>query len=659
MADGVATDDMLPTLREWFREAEDTSADARQESERARDYLDGRQLTSEQVATLAERGQPAVVDNRIRPKVSYIIGVEKRTRTDPRAYPRTPDHEQDANGATDALRYACDAAHFEETSPRVLEDMLVEGTGGVDVVYNEATGDIDVIQYPWDRLFWDPRSRNLDFSDAKYLGGVAWQDEDEILAKWPGSEDAIAAAHVLEASDATTYGDRPSATWGDKNRKRVRVIQLHWVDGEGWWSATFTGGGFLTPPAPSPYVDENGAPSCSMVLQSAYIDRENTRYGIVRDMFDLQDEVNKRRSKALHLMTVRTVIAEQGAVQDVDEARAQVAKPDGFVEVAPGMRFEIGDNVNLAQGHVLLLNEAKSALEGQGPNAFLMGKQSQGASGRAIMASQQGGVTEIEGTVLERFKTWKRRVYTAIWLRIRQFWTAEKWVRITDDERNAKFVGLNQPLTLSDALEDMPPEQQQAMVAQLGVMPGDPRLSQPVVNEDGSPVLRNDVSRVMVDVVIDEAPDVVTLQQEQFALLADLAKIPGLIPPDALIEASALRNKETLLKRMRPPTGPNGEPVPPPPPPEVVKMQAELEMKQQAAQMDAQMEAQRLQAQMAADQARLQAEIQAMQARAAAEIEIARQRAEADIQIARAKALADAELRAQQAMAASETATVQ
>ena len=652
-------DDLLRTLREWFRDAEDTSATGREESERARDYLDGRQLTAEQVATLEERGQPAVTDNRVRPKVNYILGVEKRTRTDPRAYPRTPEHEQDASGATDALRYACDTAHVEETAPLVLENMLVEGTGGVDVVYNQATGDIEVIHYPWDRLFWDPRSRNLDFSDAKYLGGVAWQDEDDVLAKWPAAEDAISGAHALEASDATTYGDRPTATWGDRNRKRVRVIQLHWVDADGWWSATFTGGGFLSEPALSPYVDEDGVPVCSMVLQSSHIDRENIRYGIVRDMFDLQDEVNKRRSKALHLMTVRTVIAEQGAVQDVDEARAQVAKPDGFVEIAPGMRFEIGDNVNLAQGHVLLLNEAKTALEGQGPNAFLMGKQSQGASGRAIMASQQGGVTEMEGTVLERFKNWKRRVYTAIWLRIRQFWDAERWVRVTDDERNVRFIGLNQPLILGDALAEMPPEQQAAIAAQLGLVPGDPRLSQPVMGEDGQPVRRNDVSRVMVDIVIDQAPDVVTLQQEQFALLADLAKIPGLIPPDALIEASALRNKDALLKRMRPPTGPDGQPVPPPPPPEVLRMQAELEMKQQSAQLDAQMEAAKLQAQIAADQARLQAEIQAMQARAAAEIEIARQKAEADIQIARAKAMADAELRAQSAMAAAETATVQ
>ena len=62
---------------------------------------------------------------------------------------------------------------------------------------------------------------------------------------------------------------------------------------------------------------------------------------MVRGLISLQDEINKRRSKALHLLSVRQVIAEQGAVPDVDKARREVAKPDGFIEVMPGLKFEI------------------------------------------------------------------------------------------------------------------------------------------------------------------------------------------------------------------------------------------------------------------------------------------------------------------------------
>ena len=58
-------------------------------------------------------------------------------------------------------------------------------------------------------------------------------------------------------------------------------------------------------------------------MQSGYVDRDNNRYGAIKDMIGPQDEINKRRSKALHLLTMRQVVAEQGAVEDVDAARAE------------------------------------------------------------------------------------------------------------------------------------------------------------------------------------------------------------------------------------------------------------------------------------------------------------------------------------------------
>ena len=79
-------------------------------------------------------------------------------------------------------------------------------------------------------------------------------------------------------------------------------------------------------------------------------DVDNQRYGMVRGLISLQDEINKRRSKALHLLSVHQVIAEKGAVQDVDKARRELARPDGFIEVASqGMRFEVLPTGELAK----------------------------------------------------------------------------------------------------------------------------------------------------------------------------------------------------------------------------------------------------------------------------------------------------------------------
>ena len=99
-----------------------------------------------------------------------------------------------------------------------------------------------------------------------------------------------------------------------------------------WFIATFTKGGYLTDPMPSPYIGRDGKPACSLILRSAYVDRENQRYGHVRDMISPQDEVNKRRSKALHPMSVRQTYGNQQAISDVDKAKRQLSRADGHVE---------------------------------------------------------------------------------------------------------------------------------------------------------------------------------------------------------------------------------------------------------------------------------------------------------------------------------------
>lgn len=570
-------EDIRARLVAWFENSESSTTNERTAAERDRDYVDGRQLTPEEEAALRARGQPALVLNHVRPKVNYLLGLEKRSRQDPKAYPRNPQDEKAAEAATDGIRYVCDENNFPEIASATWENMIVEGLGGSEIAVEDRYGEMCVVlrHIPWHRLFYDPFSAKSDFSDAKFVGSVAWMDEDDVLSRWPGASDAVEATYINSPGNSgDTFDDRPSVTaWADPKRKRIRVVQMWWREGGAWHVGTFTRGGWLEEPMQSPFQDEYGKPDCGLILQSAYVDRENRRYGVVRDMISPQDEINKRRSKALHLLSVRQIVAEQGAVQDVDAARREMAKPDGYVEVAPGFRFDVQQTADLAQGQTALLQEAKAELAAMGPNAAMVGRAGSSASGRAIALSQQGGAVEVDGAVLDQHRMWKRRVYRAIWNRIRQFWTAEKWVRVTDDERNVRFVGFNRQVTLADKLREMPPAEQQQIAQQLQLMPGDPRLEQ-VVDTENVP------ARMWVDIVVEEAPDVATLQQETFATLSEIAKGRPDVPFDLVIEAAPLRMdlKDKLLKRLRGKEAPNGgPPAPPPPPPEIVIAQAKME----------------------------------------------------------------------------------
>jgi len=517
-----------------FEAAEDATFAARQSSERCRDYYNGKQLSAAELLEYKKRGQPPIVNNRIRRKVDWLRGLEMQSRTDPRAFPRTPDHEQGAEAATDSIRYVCDNEDFDKKRSGVWDDILVEGYGGVEVVHkfkppmNEPK--ICINRYPFDRLFYDPHSREADFSDAQYKGAVVWSDAETVKRDYPRAKAAIDGL-LTDAGGSDTYDDRPSfKVWGDASRKRIRVVLIHYREDGIWKWAKFTKGAILDE-GESPYVDEDGESECPLIMQSAYVDRDNDRYGMVKDMLDLQDEVNKRRSKALHLLNSRQTIGEKGAVDSVKKMKLEMAKPDGHIEVQPEMRFEMMNTSDVTVGQFNLMEEAKAELDLMGANSGLAGKTEGNESGRAIMARQQGGMIEI-APLTDNLSHFTRAVYRAVWNRIRQYWTAEKWIRVTDDERNVRFVGLNQPVTLREKFNTMDEDAIQEIAYQMQLAPGDPRLD--MVAE-----VTNPVEEIDVDILLEEVPDQVTLAGETFEQLVNLATSrPDAIPMEILIESA-------------------------------------------------------------------------------------------------------------------------
>ena len=545
----------VASLQEWFEASENATVDARKEGERARDYINGIQLTAEERAALQKRGQPPVVINRVRRKVEFLLGLEVRQRTDPKAFPRTPQHEQEAEGATDAIRFVADNEDWDTKRTAVYDNMLGEGFGGVEVLHKQnGRGETEVVinHYPWDRLFYDPHSRKMDFSDARYRGVVLWQDETDFIAENPKMQNVVSQLYKDTGTD--TYDDRPPDVWVDAKRKRVRVILMWYRKGSEWHWCKFIKGQKLDG-GPSPYTDEDGASICPLILQSAYVDRNNARYGIVRDMFDPQDEVNKRRSKALHQSTSRQTVGIKGAVDSVAGMKRELSKPDGHVEIDSvvmeeaarvGMKpFEVLQNGDQTAAHLSLLQEAKNEIDMLGANSALAGETGESASGRAVLARQQGGMVEI-AHLLDKLHHFTREVYRHIWMRIRQFWNEERWVRVTDDERNVKFVGINRPVTLQEKLGEMDQEQVQQIALQMGLVPNDPRLGQVVE-------IANDVAKMDVDILIEEVPDQVTLQGEAFEALLRYAQA-GTIPPTVLIEADPTlptKKKDKLLEMLQ------------------------------------------------------------------------------------------------------------
>lgn len=518
----------LAKYRRYFEEARDLTAENRRECNIDDDYFHGRQLTADEKNALKRRKQPPIVMNHVRLAIEGMLGVLEKGKSDPQAYPRNPDDEQGADTATDTLRYICDYARWHRRKIDGAHDFLVGGTAAFLVEMNGE--EVDPRKVRPEEFFYDPRSREHDFSDARYLGVAKWMYADDARAL-PGGE-AIGSVGADIAVD-DTFADRPEkfAGWIDQRNRRVLIVELYHREGDKWLRCVFCASGVLEA-SESPYKDERGKPCCPIVAASAYIDRDNNRYGAVRDMRDPQDEINKRRSKLLHLANSRQVQAQSFAEaagyamsSKADDVRKEAAKPDGVLP--PG--WTVVPTTDIAAGQSNLLADAKGFIERLGPSPAVLGRQSADASGRSVLARQQAGLTEL-AVLFGRLEDLEMRVLKQMWARARQFWTAPKWIRVTEDEGAPRFVQLNEPVH-SDVPVQTP----------FGVS---------VVRQQTG--TNNAVAEMDVDIVVDSVPDTANLQQEQFEALMQLAQTygPQEVPFEVAVEMSAMPKKRQILDKI-------------------------------------------------------------------------------------------------------------
>lgn len=513
----------LQTLLTWFDSYQDTKTEEMAEQQLSRRYYHCKQWTDAEKRELERRGQPTITINRIALKIDGIVGVLERLRQDPKAQARQQAYAAGATIGTAALREVCDANAWDTLTREVALDLAVDGIGGVE---RDVEGDIDgklnivLRRVAPETFFYDPRSVKADFSDARYMGVYKWMDLDAAIEMLPEQEEDLKTA--IDTSSTSSVGlEDWDKIWFNSRLKRVKVVEIWYRKAGGWWFAIHTGNRVLKE-GPSPYKDKRGKSRCRYNMASANIDHNGDRYGFFRNMQSPQDEVNHRRSKLLHILNSQQVIYEDGAVEDINEARRELARPNGAIKVNPGqMRFEIRSQQAEMQGQAELLQESKGEIDNFGPNPSLLGAGPGSASGRAQAMQQQAGIAQL-GPYFGRFKGWKLGTYRDIWFDVQQIWQDERFIRVAG-ESEIEFLPVNQMV--------MTPE---------------------------GPRIANAIGELDLDIVMDEGPDTVTLNEDTMQVIDSMIQKgliagPGALPVVAEVMNLAPSVKAALLKANQPP----------------------------------------------------------------------------------------------------------
>lgn len=492
-----------------------------EEQKLSRHYYHGAQYTPEEIRVLRERRQPIITINRTARKIDSIAGLMLRLRQDPKAFPRNPKNMDGAEVATQSVRNVLDSNEWYFLDNYCATQAGIEGIAGVELKLipgDHEDPDVGMDFIFGDDFFYDPRSFKPDFSDARFMGIAKWLDVEAAIELFPDREDEIRSLMVETGFDLTTHADR-ELKWVYVNEHRVRLVE-HWyrrTDGRWYWA--FYCSFIKLAEGVSPFLDERRRPMSRFVMFSAAVDHDGDRYGFVRNLKGPQDEVNARRSKALHISNVTRLTLQKGAVDDVETTRREAARPDGVVEYNPGFdKPEPADKTGDLQAQLELLQDARYEIDSFAniSPAILQGADSaqDAHSGVAINLLQKAGIAEI-GTFLRNYRAWKIRVYRAIWNTVQNVWTAERWIRVTDNDGVKQFLAVNQ----------------------LGL------------DQWGQPVITNAVGSLDVDIILDEGPDVANLMQDAYEMIKDDPTVPWQVKLELMPMPSSV--KKTLEAKMQ------------------------------------------------------------------------------------------------------------
>ena len=251
--------------------------------------------------------------------------------------------------------------------------------------------------------------------------------------------------------------------------------------------------------------------------------RSGEPYGPTFAALPLQDSINKRGSKAMHLLNSRGVVYERAAVTDKDKLAEELAKPDFQIELADGKmdKFEFVEHKELAAAHMQFHDsDLANFRRVTGINPDALGEKTEIRSG--IGVARKVAQTKIASAgSFDNF----RRTRVALWLtvldRIQHYYTPRKIELVTDDNEAAKVIEL------------------------------------------GAETLAA-IKQAKYDMIISEMPDLINTEEEQFQTLSQLLPTMSQTSPfwaKMLLKSSSLRDKDKFIKELEAlPKGPQIQP---------------------------------------------------------------------------------------------------
>jgi hypothetical protein len=433
----LSVDELMQITREIRNQP-----DWRTQADKEADYADGNQLSSELLTRLKAAGMPPAKENIITPAIAALCGYEAKTRTDWRV---SADGEAGSRDMADAMNYKLNQAErhskADKALSRAFRAMVTVGVGFVEVA--RAANSLDFgfkCRYVHrNEIWWDLRSTEPDFSDARWLRRRRWIDKDLAAQTFPEHAELLRHGYagwfdlMAEAGDMSTglmSADEAERAWtktedawhNTENRtvaidevwyrrwERVKMMRIkggrsvRYSETNAAHVAALMAGKVVLVEEVIPTVRRSYWVGAHMLHDSAspyphqhfpYVpvigyreDMTGVPYGLVRDMVFPQDNLNSTISKLRWgIASAKTVRTKGVLAMTDDQFRRTISRVDADIVLDPqalqqGGKFEVSRDFQLNAQQFQLMNDSRQAVQRvSGVSASFMGQAGSATSG--------------------------------------------------------------------------------------------------------------------------------------------------------------------------------------------------------------------------------------------------------------------------------------
>jgi hypothetical protein len=377
--------DFIEDVHDKYRSNLDHTKDWREETVQSYNFVSCDQWSDEERAIMEEQLRPVITFNRTEVFVQAVTGLEALNRNEVRYLARKAGKtgQGQADMWTDAAKYVNDDCDAEVHHSFAFRDLVICGMGWTETRMDyqmNTDGDIKIERRDPLRMYWDTRATQRNAQDKRWVISITDISKDEVLEQWPGADITYSSNFAIDQSETFSPHDANKAWKYEKDQSKnlphdednLQLVQYQWYETQSFYKVRNPMDGSVKEfdaktmkkyreaypdvvsqmkvvgPFPKRQykrafivgwtvleIQDIECEDFTFQCMTGKHDRNNNVwYGLMRNLKDPQQWVNKLYSQILHIINSNAkggLIAEKDAFDNVQQAEEDWADPTKIV----------------------------------------------------------------------------------------------------------------------------------------------------------------------------------------------------------------------------------------------------------------------------------------------------------------------------------------